>query len=69
MLTVDVRDMVCAQALEQVALAVKKLGIGQPLDVVYNATDVREDLEMWAADRRHHSLRVADEILRITRRT
>ena len=51
--TVDVRDMVCAQALALVGAAVRRLHVGQAVDVVYNAADVRRDLLAWAAERGH----------------
>jgi TusA-related sulfurtransferase len=45
---VDVRDMLCAQALARVAKALEPLAFGEALDVRYNADDVREDLLVWA---------------------
>ena len=51
--TVDVRDMVCAQALAVVARAVAALAVGQAADILYNAEDVRQDLVSWARDRGH----------------
>ena len=49
--TVDVRDMLCAQALAVVGGALKRLAPGEPVVIQYNAADVREDLVRWAADR------------------
>ena len=46
--TVDVRDMLCAQALALVAKALARLAPGEALDVRYNADDVRQDLLVWA---------------------
>jgi TusA-related sulfurtransferase len=50
---VDVRDMLCAQALALVARAVARLGDGQALLVAFNTEDVRRDLWLWARDRGH----------------
>ena len=48
---VDVRDMLCAQALALIARAAKSLGPEEPLEVTFNAEDVRRDLLVWAAQR------------------
>lgn len=48
--TVDVRDMVCAQALALVAQRMSRLGAGGTLTVVYNADDVRRDVTAWARE-------------------
>lgn len=48
---VDVRDMTCAQALAVVARAASRLASGQPLNILYNAQDVKRDLIVWATDR------------------
>ena len=48
--TVDVRDMLCAQALALVAQAVAKLHSGEALAVRYNTEDVRHDLLVWARE-------------------
>jgi len=50
-MTVDVRDMTCAQALAVVARAISHRANGQRLHVLYNAQDVKRDLMVWAADR------------------
>ena len=50
---VDVRDMLCAQALAVVARAVESLNGEQRLEVLYNAEDVKRDLLVWAQDRGH----------------
>ncbi|PIQ83346.1 MAG: hypothetical protein COV75_07965 [Candidatus Omnitrophica bacterium CG11_big_fil_rev_8_21_14_0_20_63_9] len=49
--SVDVQDMLCAQALAVVAKARAALPIGGRLEIRYNADDVRRDLAAWAADR------------------
>ena len=49
---VDVRDMLCAQALAVVAGAWAHGGVSETLAVSYNAEDVRRDLCAWAGDRR-----------------
>lgn len=50
-ITIDVRDMVCAQALAIVAQAVERLPAGGLATILYNAPDVRQDLLLWARDR------------------
>ena len=62
---VDVRDMLCAQALAVVAQAAKTLRPNQPLDVMYNAMDVAADLRAWAANQGHSVREGADRTLRI----
>ena len=49
--TVDVRDMLCAQALAVVAQAAARLPAGGCVDVAYNTEDVRRDLLAWARER------------------
>lgn len=63
---VDVRDMLCAQALARVAEAIERVHEGSSVEVLYNAEDVRHDLTVWAKDR---GLRITDErvgMLRLT---
>ena len=50
---VDVRDMLCAQALAVVASALEGLVPGTGVDVLYNAEDVKHDLIVWGQDRGH----------------
>ena len=45
---VDVRDMVCAQALAVVAKAVKSLPPGGIAYIRYSTPDVQQDLVSWA---------------------
>jgi TusA-related sulfurtransferase len=49
--TVDVRDMLCAQALAVVAQAAGRLPAGEALEIMYNAEDVKQDLIAWAQQR------------------
>ncbi|MBI3320758.1 MAG: sulfurtransferase TusA family protein [Candidatus Omnitrophica bacterium] len=49
--TVDVRDMVCAQALAVVARVVARLKPGEAAEVSYTTDDVKRDLLVWCADR------------------
>ena len=49
--TVDVRDMLCAQALAQVAKAAGQLAPGAALRVAFNRDDVAHDLDAWVAGR------------------
>ena len=51
--TVDVRDMLCAQALAQVSQALGRLDVGTWLTVASNAEDVRRDLVVWAREQGH----------------
>ena len=67
--TVDVRDMLCAQALALVAQAVARARIGEPLRVLYSAEDVKRDLVIWANERRHYVEEVGRTALRLTRRS
>ncbi len=48
---VDVRDMLCAQAIQVVSQAARTLPPGSELDVVCNAADVYQDLLLWAKAR------------------
>jgi len=64
---VDVRDMLCAQALAVVAQAMERLQRAQPLEVCYNAEDVRRDLLVWAQDRGYPVREVDGGVLRIER--
>ena len=50
---VDVREMLCAQALAVVAQAVDRLPSGGLLTVQYDAQDVRDDLGIWAHSHGH----------------
>ena len=51
--TVDVRDMLCAQALAVVAQALGRLPAGSVLEVRYNVPDVKRDLLAWGRERGH----------------
>ena len=66
--TVDVRDMLCAQALAVVARAVEPLSHGEIVSILYNAEDVRHDLIVWAQDRGHAIHAVEASSLRLERR-
>jgi len=55
---VDVRDMQCAQALAQASHAVKPLAVGQALEVLGNASDVKDDVLIWARELGHAVLKV-----------
>lgn len=48
--TVDVRDMLCAQALALVAQTVDRASVGETIEVLYNAADVKHDLLVWAQE-------------------
>lgn len=49
--TVDVRDMVCAQALAVVARALEAAPADGVLEILFNADDVQHDLMTWAKER------------------
>lgn len=65
---VDVRDMLCAQALARVAKALEHLAPGEALDVRYNADDVRHDLLIWAQGFSHPVSVTGPATLRIEKR-
>ena len=65
--TVDVRDMLCAQALALVAEAARGLRDGTSLLVELNADDVRADLVAWARQQRLAVLQESPTRLRVAR--
>ena len=67
--SVNVRDMLCAQALAVVARAVDRLADGEALDVLYSTEDVKRDLLVWARDRGHQIGDSGSLRLRIERRS
>ena len=64
--TVDVRDMLCAQALAVVAKHAAALQTGETAAISYSAQDVKRDLRAWAADRGHTATIVTAELLHLT---
>lgn len=64
---VDVRDMLCAQALAVIARAMEPLAAGESLTVIFNAEDVQRDLVVWARER-GYGIDAAPQTLRLTRR-
>ena len=65
--TVDVRDMLCAQALALVAQAMERLAVGDALSIAHNAEDVKRDLLVWAAHQGHGTRRTGPSALEMTR--
>ncbi len=65
---VDVRDMLCAQALAAVAQALAPLRPGEAVEVRYNTEDVKRDLLVFAKDRGHAAVELGTGALRIERR-
>ena len=63
----DVRDMLCAQALAQVARAAADAPRGATVRIAYNAEDVRRDLIAWARDRRYRIDPDTEGALRLTK--
>ena len=64
---IDVREMLCAQALAVVARAMERLHGAELADVLYNAQDVRRDLLIWAQDRGYTVEERSDSALRLWR--
>ncbi len=64
--TVDVRDMLCAQALAVVAQQLARLTAGGRAAIPYNTDDVKHDLIAWANDRGHHVDAATPGTLQIT---
>lgn len=58
--TVDVRDMLCAQAIMVVWRACRTLAAEAVLEIVCNAHDVKDDLLIWAKELRYSVLEVED---------
>lgn len=59
-MVVDVRDMLCAQALAQVGTAAQRAAQGAAITVVYNSADVARDLLVWIRDRGYRLARQDD---------
>lgn len=64
--TVDVRDMLCAQALAVVAKHAAALQTGETAAIACNAEDVTRDLCAWAADRGHTTTLVTADLVHLT---
>ena len=64
---IDVRDMVCAQALARLARAARLLPAGHAVDVLYNAEDVSRDACAWALEHGFHVDAREPQRLRLTR--
>lgn len=67
-LVVDVRDMLCSQALAVLAKAMATLPASSNVDVIYSADDVRHDLQVWAESRGYHLSEPNLSVLRIETR-
>ena len=66
--TVDVREMLCAQALTVVAGAAGRLRAGEALEVRYNSDDVKADVLSWARTRAWSARDLGEGRLRIAPR-
>lgn len=64
---VDVRDMLCAQALAQIAQALDVVAPGQAITILYNAEDIKQDAIIWARERGHEAGPAAANRLTIRR--
>lgn len=67
--TVDVRDMTCAQALALIAQAVARLAAGTSLEVLYSTDDVKADVLVWARDLGHLARDVSPAVLQLEKGT
>ncbi len=67
-LPIDVRDMLCAQALAVVARAVTRLKVGESRDILFDADDVRRDLLVWAGERGYGIQEPTPGLMRLQRR-
>ena len=65
---IDVRDMLCAQAIMVTTKAATPLAPGTVFDVVCNAADVQQDLLLWAKEVAFAVLDVAEheDAIRLT---
>ena len=66
--TLDVRDMLCSQALARVAQAAARCQPGHVLNVWINAADVKHDLTVWASQRGAQVEEMTELSLRISLR-
>ena len=66
--TVDVRDMLCAQALAVVAKAMAPLPSGTWATVRYTTDDGKRDLVVWAKERGYGIGETADAAVHIEKR-
>ena len=67
-LPIDVRDMLCAQALAVVAQAIIRLKVGESRDILFDADDVRHDLLVWAGERGYGIQEPTRGFMRLQRR-
>ena len=59
--TLDVRDMLCAQALAQAGQAMRHVESGGTLEILCNAAEVKNDLVAWAAHTGHRVISLDDD--------
>ena len=64
---VDVRDMLCAQALAVVSQLIERVAVRAKVTVQYNSEDVKRDLMIWATDQGHRVRAGRSETLEIER--
>ena len=60
-LALDVKDLLCAQALMVVMKGVKEIASGGTLDITFNTDDVKRDLMTWAKELGHTIVSVDDQ--------
>ncbi len=65
--TVDVREMLCAQALAHVAQAVERLSVGASCKILSNAEDVQRDIITWMQAKGHRIKARAPEYVLVER--
>ena len=63
-LALDVRNLLCAQALMAVMKGVKAIESGGTLEVTFNSDDVKRDLVTWATELGHHVVSVDEQDLK-----
>ena len=62
-LALDVKDLLCAQALMVVMKGIKEVESGGTLEITFNSDDVQRDLVTWATELGHDVVSVDDRDL------
>ena len=60
-LALDVRDLLCAQALMVVMKGIKEVEPGGTLEIAFNSDDVKRDLMTWATELGHTVVSADDQ--------
>ena len=64
LLALDVRDLLCAQALMAAMKGIKEIEPGGTLEITFNSDDVKRDLVTWATELGHAVVSVDDHDLK-----